>query len=254
MKYSVLTYNINGYEIIHNIPKECMNPDIEYVYVTDDHSITSDTWTVVYADDLTGSTFDKCYQIRFNPFKYVHTNTVMRIDGSMGIVRDVMPIFEYFDKYGYVASVMIHPTRRLMVPEYEAWIRQRGYPIDQANKCLNVMIQNGYDLNYQGLYQYNFMIQRNDEMNNTWNKVTYETLQKLATEPDTAERIDQTIGSFILNKFFSDQKIMPVGQYLCDGLFFNWYVHGTNNKMDCNDRYFIEPYLFNKSCYLACLY
>ena len=76
MKYSVLTYNINGYEIIHNIDEELFNEmkeDVEFIYVTDDHSITSNTWTVVYDDSLTGSTFDKCYQIRFNPFKYVHT-------------------------------------------------------------------------------------------------------------------------------------------------------------------------------------
>ena len=255
MRFSVLTYNTNGYEIIHNIPKECMNPDIEYIYVTDDHSITSDTWNVVYADDLTGSTFDKCYQIRFNPFKYVHTDIVMRIDGSMGITRDVMPIFEYFVNGNYDAAVMIHPTRNTMYPEYVAWCQQRGYSPDQANKCLNFMAANNYDpMNYKGLYQYNFMIQKNDAFNNNWNHMTYEILQKLATEPDTCERLDQTLGSFVLNKMFSDKNIMPVGQYICDGLFFNWYVHNTDQKMDCNGFNTIEPFLFNKPCYLACLY
>ena len=255
MKYSVLTYNINGYEIIHNIPKECMNPEIEYIYVTDDHSITSDTWNVVYADDLTGSTFDKCYQIRFNPFNYVHTDIVMRIDGSMGITRDVMPIFEYFVNGNYDAAVMPHPTRTTMYPEYCAWVQQRGYPVDQANKCINFFAANDYDaMNYRGLYQYNFMIQRNDGFNNAWNEMTYKILKALATEPDTVERLDQTIGSFVLNKFFSDKNIMPVGQYICDGLYFNWYVHNTENRMVCDDRNNIEPHLFNKSCYLACLY
>ena len=255
MRFSVLTYNINGYEIIHNIPKECMNPEIEYVYVTDDHSITSDTWNVVYADDLTGSTFDKCYQIRFNPFNYVHTDIVMRIDGSMGITRDVMPIFEYFVNGNYDAAVMPHPTRNTMYPEYVAWCQQRGYSPDQANKCLNFMSANNYDvMNYKGLYQFNFMIQRNDAFNNNWNHMTYEILQKLATEPDTIERLDQTLGSFVLNKMFSDKNIMPVGQYICNGLFFNWYQHNTENPMVCDDRNNIEPHLFNKPCYLACLY
>lgn len=258
VKYSVLTYNINGYEIIHNIDEELYNEmkeEVEFIYVTDDHSITSNTWNVVYADDLTGSTFDKCYQIRFNPFKYVHTDTVMRIDGSMGIARNIIPIFEYFDKYGYDAAVMIHPTRNTMYPEYVAWCQQRDYPPDQANKCLHFMVANNYDvLNYRGLYQYNFMIQRNDAFNNNWNNITYEILKKLATEPDTAERLDQTLGSFVLNKMFSDKKIMPVGQYICNGMFFNWYKHNSDFAMDCSDRNNIEPYLFNKGCYLACLY
>jgi hypothetical protein len=232
-----------------------MNPEIEYVYVTDDHSITSDTWNVVYVDDLTGSTFDKCYQIRFNPFNYVHTDIVMRIDGSMGITRDVMPIFEYFVNGNYDAAVMPHPTRNTMYPEYVAWCEQRGYSPEQANKCLNFMAANNYDvMNYKGLYQFNFMIQRNDAFNNNWNHMTYEILQKLATEPDTIERLDQTLGSFVLNKMFSDKNIMPVGQYICDGLFFNWYVHNTDQKMSCNGLNTIEPFLFNKPCYLACLY
>ena len=255
IKYSVLTYNIAGYEVIHNIPKECMNPEIEYVYVTDDHSITSDTWNVVYADDLTGSTFDKCYQIRFNPFNYVHTDIVMRIDGSMGITRDVMPIFEYFVNGNYDAAVMIHPTRNTMYPEYVAWVNQRGYSADQANKCMNMFVANDYDpMNYKGLYQYNFMIQRNDSFNLAWNEMTYKILKALATEPDTCERLDQTIGSFVLNKFFYDKNIMPVGQYICNGTFFYWYQHNSNNIMNCDDRNNIEPFLFNKGCYLACLY
>lgn len=247
MRYSVLTFNIDGYELLHEIPEEAINPEIEYIYVTNDHSITSNTWTVVYADDLTGSTFDKVFQIRYNPFKYAHTDTVMKIDGSMGIVNDVMPIFEAFDKGQYEAAVMIHPTRAKMFDEYKAWVDQRGYPVDQANRCIRMLLDNGYDMQYEGLYQYNFMIQRNDEMNNTWNRVTYDTLQKIAPEGETVDRLDQTIGSFILNKFFSNQRIMPVGQYVCGGVFFNWYVHGTDNRMLCDDRNNIEPFLFNRS-------
>lgn len=254
-KYSILTYNLNNYEIIHEIPKECMNDEIEYIYVTDDDSITSDSWTVVYEHSLTGSVFDRTYQIRFNPFKYAHTDTVMRIDGSMGITRDVIEIFEYFDKGNYDAAVMIHPTRYTMYPEYCAWVQQRGYPAEQANKCLKFMTANDYDvMNYKGLYQFNFMIQRNDGFNNAWNEMNYKILKALATEPDTIERIDQTIGSFVLNKFFSDKNIMPVGQYICNGMFFNWYVHNTDRAMDCDGRNQIEPFMFNKMIYLACLY
>lgn len=254
VKYSVLTYNINGYEVLHEIEPNAINEEIEYIYVTDDHSITSNTWNVVYADDLTGSTFDKTYQIRFNPFKYVHTDIVMRIDGSMGIVRDVMPIFKVFEDGQYDMAVMIHPTRDQMIPEYEAWVRQRGYSVDQANKCLNMMASNDYDFNYRGLYQYNFMIQRNDSFNLALNDITYKTLKAVATPPDTCERLDQTIGSFILNKFFSDKKLMPCGQYICDGVFFNWYQHNSNNRMNCDDRNNITPFLFNKICDLVYLW
>lgn len=258
MKYSVLTFNIGGYELMHNIEETAYNEmkdEVEFIYVTDNHSITSNTWTIVYADDLTGSTFDKVFQIRYNPFNYVHTDIVMKIDGSMGITKNLIPIFEYFENGNYDAAVMIHPTRNTMYPEYVAWVNQRGYPVDQANKCMNMFAINDYDaMNYKGLYQYNFMIQRNDSFNAAWNEMTYKIVKAMAPEGDTVDRLDQTIGSFVLNKFFYEKNVMPVGQYICDGLYFNWYAHNTENRMVCDDRNNIEPHLFNKSCYLACLY
>ena len=245
-KYSVLTYNISGYEIIHEIPKEVINPEIEYIYVTDDHNIKSDTWTVVYADDLTGSVFDKCYQIRFFPFKYVNTDIVMRIDGSMSLTKDVMPLFCDFEKGHYDAAVMIHPGRNTMVPEYEVWCQLRGYSIDQANKCLNFMFNTWqYDVyNYKGLYQGNFVIQRNDSFSNAWNLETYDVLKSLATYPDTIERIDQTIWSAILNLNYRYKKIMPVSNLITNGQFFNWYKHGTTIPMIITN--IIPQYLFNE--------
>ena len=146
MKYTVLTYNIAGYEIIHEIPAECINPEIEYLYLTNDHSITSNTWTVVYCDDLTGSTFNKCYQIRFNPFNYVHTDMVMRIDGSMAINKDLMPLFKAFESTDADCMMMVHPTRNTMYDEYVAWVQTRNYPAEQADRILNFMYNNGYDV------------------------------------------------------------------------------------------------------------
>lgn len=225
-----------------------MNDEIEYVYVTDNDSITSDTWNVVYENSLTGSVFDRAYQIRFNPFKYVHTDVVMRIDGSMAINKDVMPLFKAFEASGADCSMMPHPTRMTMYEEYVAWVSQRGYPKEQAEKCLNFMKSNGYDVfNYRGLFQYNFCIQRNNEINNRLNTETYDVLKMLATEPDTAERLDQTIGSFVINTHYPTLKILPVGQYICFGHYFNWCVHNTDTVMTYNSAYDCEPFIGNRS-------
>lgn len=251
MRYTVLTYNIAGYEILHEIPKEAINPDIDYIYVTDDHSITSSTWTVVYADDLTGTTFDKCYQIRFNPFKYTDNEVLMRIDGSMAIAKDVMPIFKFFMDGDYDCAMMIHPTRNTMYDEYVAWVKQRNYPVEQANKCLNFMAANGYDIKeYKSLFQYNFAIQKKNDINNRLNAETYQVLKVLATEPDTAERLDQTIGTFVINTHYPNLKILPVGQYITFsnyGGYFRWCSHGTDNELYYNCAYDTPPFMRNES-------
>jgi len=194
--------------------------------------------------------FDLCYQIRFNPFDYVSTDIVMRIDGSMEIVGDTDLIINYFLQNNYDACIMIHPGRNNILDEYQTWCDHRAYSPQQANKILGFIAQTfNYDAkNYKGLYQYNFMIQKNDKFNNLWNNLTLDILKLLAEDNKQIERIDQTIGSVILNKFFNNKNIMTVSQAICGGSFFNWYIHGTNDKLKItfDKKYYIQPYLFNQ--------
>ena len=70
--YTVLMYNFNDYEVMRE-PEE-IDPECEYIYVTDNRSLKSTTWKIVVADSLDGlSAFDKCYRVRFNLFKYAST-------------------------------------------------------------------------------------------------------------------------------------------------------------------------------------
>ena len=109
------------------------------------------------------------------------------------------------------------------------------------------MASNGYDVvNYKGLFQYNFCIQRNNDIINSLNKETYDVLKGLATEPDTCERIDQTIGSFIINTHYPTLKIFPTAQFICFNHYFNWCSHGTNNVMHYDSRNDITPYVGNR--------
>ena len=252
MRYTVITFNMSGYEVLHEIPQDAINEDIDYIYVTDDHSITSTTWNVVYDDALTGSVFDKCFQVRYFPWKYTENPVVMKIDGSMAIMKDVMPLFKFFDEGGYDIAMMMHPTRMTMYDEYFAWVQVRNYPVEQANRSLIFMAQNGYDVKgYKGLFQFNFMIQRRTDRVMALNSETYKVLQMNAPEGDTIDRLDQTLGTFVIFTHYPDLKIMPVGQYICFhdiyGGYFNWCSHGTNTPMvyDCaNDT---NPFIRDKA-------
>ena len=249
MRYTVITFNMGGYEVLHEIPSEAINEDIDYIYVTDDHSITSTTWTVVYDDALSGSVFDRCFQVRYFPWRYTENPVVMKIDGSMAITRDVMPMFKFFDEGGYDVAMMVHPTRNTMYDEYEAWVVQRGYPLEQANRSLIFMAQNGYDVKgYKGLFQFNFMIQRRNAMVESLNAETYKVLKMNAPDGDTIDRLDQTIGTFVINTHYPDLKILPVGQYICFGNYggyFDWCMHGSDKPMVYDCRNDITPFVMN---------
>ena len=246
-RFSVLTYIIGNYEIVHEI--EEITPDVEYVLVTDNPSIKSSTWNVVYVkNEHPEDNFDLCYKIRFNPFDYVHSDIVISIDGSMVVAGNLDKLVEEFNRKNYDIMLEIHPTRSTMYHEYLAWCQMRNYPVEQANKCLNYMAgMEGYDVKgYRGLYQYNFMIQRKNKINLDLNRMTLATIKYLAPEGKQIDRLDQTIGSFVINKYFNNIKVLPVSQRVCtSGVYFKWCQHGSDKVMQDNYNY-DTPYLFNE--------
>ncbi len=46
MRYTVLTYIFNGYEQVHEVGEKDF--DADYVLVTDDPNLKSETWRVIY--------------------------------------------------------------------------------------------------------------------------------------------------------------------------------------------------------------
>ena len=252
--YSVLTFNVGGYEVLHEVQEPSENA--EYIYVTTDRTITSSTWTVVYVDNPhPEDNFDLCFDIRYNPFRYCHTDTVIKIDGSIQINGSLDYLIDFFNDGGYDIALCIHPTRSTLLQEYKAWVNQRGYPVEQANKVLNFLVgMEGYDVqNYKGLYQYNFMIQRNDKLNNRLNEMTLAYCRYLAPEDKFIDRLDQTIGSFIINKYFNKMKVLPVSQDMfIQSKYFTWMAHGTNNPLIGGTANCEQPYLFNQP--VDCVY
>ncbi len=242
-RYTVLTYIFNGYEKVHEVVEK--DPEAEYILVTDDSRLGSNTWDVVYDASLEGlSAFDKCYMVRFHPFRYAHTNIVVRVDGSMGINKPLTPIVDDFVKGHYDRCVMIHPHRNTMRPEYEVWVKTRGYPQKQADKCLSFMEHMGYDLETKGLYQGCFEIVRKCDINDSINDIVFDFLKYLGD--GNIERLDQTIWSFVINHMFPDLKVMPVSESLItNSELMTWYLHKSNRVIpDKKDK--IEPYLFNR--------
>lgn len=252
-RYSVLSYNVNGYEVIH--PVEVKSDRARYIMVTDDPNLVdeSGTWEVVYDNTLTGSTFDKCYQIRFNPFKYTDDNIVLRIDGSVGIIANLDPLIDKFTDGGYDLSLMVHPTRNTQYEEYLAWVNGRGYDAQQANKVLAFMqMAEGYNVKeWKGLCQLCYIIQRRNRVNDDINRMTYTMLKYLGNNTDEIERVDQTVFSFVVQKYFGNANIMWVDQRMYNGkpdnAPFQWYPHHSYTPFPPMDvKLMKEPYWMNK--------
>jgi hypothetical protein len=114
-KYSILTFVFGEYEKLHEIGE--MDSEVEYICVTDNENLKSDTWKIVVDHELDGKgVFDKCFSVRYNPFKYVSSDVVVTVDGSIGLHKPISPLV---NKFIESASIKIFNTRPAFItPTY----------------------------------------------------------------------------------------------------------------------------------------
>lgn len=229
-KYTVLTFIFGNYEYIREI--EHIETDIEYICVTDNKELISNTWTIIYDEDLEGKgVFDKCLSVRYNPFKYCSTDLCVRIDGSFQINKSLTPIVEEFIKSDQDICLAIHPYRDSIIEEYNIWNIYRDYPNEKIQKHLDLFERLNYDFNKKGFIAIGFSILKNIKINNDLNRITYD-IQRLLGDEQDVDRLDQTTITVILDKFFPEIKIFTVSLRIIHSEFITWCLHGSNTPIE----------------------
>lgn len=248
-KYTVLTMNMGSYELVHPVLEK--SDRARYIMVTDDPNLKdeSGTWEIVYDDTLTGTPWEKTLQVRYNPFKYTDDPIVVKIDGSVGVNKSLDDLIDRFEKEDYDMSLMVHPTRNTLYDEYTAWVKQRKYPVEKANYILSFLqMAEAYPVReFKGLAQLCYSIQRRTRLNEEVNRMVYTWCNYFGTPREGIERVDQCIFSFVMQKWFSNTKIMFVDQRMYQSDYFTWYPHYSDTpfaKMDVKQMN--EPFWLNK--------
>jgi hypothetical protein len=232
MKYTVLSYNFNNYEIGRPILDMAIDDNIEYIHITDNPNTSIQGWKTIVDPDLESlSPFDKCYAVRFNLFKYASTDVCLYLDGSIQILSNVKPLIADFVSSNSDVGVMVHPYRYTMLQEYTAWSTLRGYDKFNGFKHLAFMQQSGYDVNnYKGLYQGCMRFVKRTKSNTDLDTATL-TLLKALGKPGVIERLDQTIYSYLLNTKFSGMTIYPVSESIIHSAYMQWMRHGQTTPI-----------------------
>ena len=245
-KYTVMTYIFGGYEFPHEVMEK--DPDAEYLLITDDSNLKSATWDVIYDPSLAGrNPIESNYDVRLHPFRYAHTDVVVRIDGSIELKKSLAPLLKDFNDGGYDRCLMIHPARNNFAQELECWVTQRSYPQEVADRTLRMMEAWGYDLDYHGMFQGCFEIVRNTEKNRDINRLTYQ-LMKYTGGEEVIDRLDQHIFSFVVNTLHQDLKVLPVSENLITmgSKWAQWYIHKSMRPISNPGK--IQPMMFNQPC------
>lgn len=240
-RYTVMTYIFGNYENVLEVKER--DPEADYILVTDDPQLKSDTWRVIYDPMPNYSVFAKCYDTRFHPFRYADTPIVIRVDGSIEIRRSLKAVVDEFERGKYDRCLMMHPYRQTMQVEYQEWVKVRNYPTAQAAKCMKAMERFGFDLSTRGMVQGCFEVVRNNTVNKDVNDMVFGIMCLVGT--GRIERIDQTVTTFVIERFFPKMKLMFVSEHIVtDGNLMQWYVHKTTRPIYTGKP--AEPVMNNK--------
>lgn len=239
-------YNFNNYEIMRE-PQE-VDPECEYIYVTDNPAYKNQTkfWKVIVDDDLKNmSTFDKCYNVRFNLFKYATTPVCIYVDGSIQIHKSLRKFYDDFMNSKADIGLNIHPSSYNLPQEYGEWVKRRNYPVAQAEKCLHAFQAMGYNFDFKGLFQGTCRICKNTNLNRQIDDATLTLLRMLGTN-GIIERLDQTVYTFIVNHAFKDIKIFPFSQQVFQSNYMHWCFHNSNRVIPPNSENNNDKYVMNE--------
>lgn len=244
-KYSIITFIFGDYECLREVGET--DPNVEYICVTDNKNLKSDTWKIIVDDELEGKgVFDKCFSVRYNPFKYCSTDICVRVDGSIKIHKPINHIVEKFIQSGDDVCFLIHPYRDNIPVEYQIWNMFRNFPKEKALQHLSIFQSLGYDFNKKGFIQLNFSIVKRNKINNDINTLTY-YFQKLFGNENDIDRLDQTTLTVILDRFFPDVKVFGVSESLLHSEYMTWCGHNSDNEINFNmDEMIKTPHLNDK--------
>lgn len=244
-KYSVLTFVFGEYECLREIGE--IDSDVEYICVTDNENLKSNTWKIIVDRDLDGKgVFDKCFSVRYNPFKYCSTDICVRVDGSIKIHKPLNYIVDKFIESGSDICFLIHPYRDSIVTEYKVWNVYRNFPIEKIMKHLTLFQTIGYDFNKKGFIEIGFSIVKKDKINEDINRLTY-SFQKLLGDENDIDRLDQTTITVIIDRFFPDIKVFGVSESIIHSEYMTWCGHNTDKEIAFSMEDMIKtPHLNNK--------
>lgn len=263
--YTVLTYIIGDYEVVHELEFDpATTPHVEYLLITDNKNLTSKTWKVIYDETLVNDdlhTFDRCYNIRFDLFKYATHDICVRIDGSIGINKPLDDIIQTFINGNYDGCLNIHPGCDNIIEEYFRWVIKRGFsPFEAMFHIKYIQDSLGYNFQTKGLIELCFSINRRSNLTNSIDI----DMKKMLTESNVANyyqenigkpthytRLDQILFTALVFSKYSNLNWM----FVRDSLFSNngyltWYKHGDGNvKLHVDPKTFIKPYFNNEEVF-----
>lgn len=239
MKYSILTYNFGNYEPLRE-PKE-IDKDCEYILVTDNKKIKSNVYKIKYLskkfDNYTP--ISKTFYVRYHPFDFVTTNTVIILDGSMQINKSLNNLYTAFinSKCDIAAGCWIGVVNNIE-GMFDYWLNHRGYDYNDYLKNKAFLLA----LNFTScdiFHETGYLIINKNTKNLDFLVDTFESLKQVSKSNNDLNRLDQTIFNAMLYKIYSELNVFNLSRQIIQSKYITYCKHNTNqkNKVKLNNEF-----------------
>jgi len=230
-KYSVVTINIGGYELVHEIQEKSDNA--EYIMLTDDCTLQSETWTIKYVDNEYSE--DPMYtvlKLRYNIFDYINTDIAFVVDGSIQVNKNLDIFIRKMEESNSDCCLFLHNYHKTFRQEYYAWELARNYPHQQVEKIIELVGENYFN-NNKGIVCRTVFAQKNTAYNRKLNSIVFDYCKLLKFDKYKADRLDQTILSYVIQQYFYDilNPLYFSIELINDTEYFTWYSHNSYIKL-----------------------
>lgn len=237
-KYTILTYNFNGYDKLRE-PLIC-SPNADYVYIID-HSLKSTNWTVGIDKKLVNKNpIYSSYYVRYHPFEYTKDDIVVVVDSSIQIKDSLDDIVQDFIDSNSDMSVMCtnYPNDESKI---KYWIDARKFDNIENINAIQQFIKDQNQTNYKGAIGTAFSIYKRSAipfLENVWNK-----LIELGNY-GVPNRLDEIVYHKLLNN--TTLNIYPLSIQIVQSSYMDYCQHKQDNKIPKYLNYDQYYYLNNK--------
>ena len=254
-KYSVITYLFGDYDKLHEVQGE-KEDNVEYICVTDNQNLKSNTWKVVYdniSDDY--SPWQKVCDVRYNNiFRYLNSDIFVRVDASF-VIKNPKRLTCLVDKFlegNYDLGTIIHTYNDNVYSEAIGWEREPNFSDQDLIKQVEFFEHFGRSIYQKGLYQIGFFIAKKSEQLAEFDKVMLRSVYDVGTNSKPT-RLDQTIFTVVYERCFSDMKMFPLSEEVIHSDAIGWCFHNSDNEIGYNPFKKVVPYVNGKETVLFSL-
>lgn len=239
-KYTVLSFNFGEYDIIRE-PK-VIDPEAEYIFITDTPT-KSQHWKVIVDTKLANrNPIYSSYYVRYHPFEYASTDTVITVDASVQINDSLAPIVKEFLPHEYAVILTNYRTDEDKLIQ---WTVHRPRMTKEDADRVTAFVKKVNQTSWKGSIGRAFIAQRNTPTVNRFNRHVWRYLLALG-QYGIPNRQDEIVAHKLLSQYIGKLDLFLVSMQIIQSTYMTYCAHKSQTPITQHSNYDQYYYLCNR--------